>query len=28
VEKGLPIHGGSVASAEPLIRSWLESVSK
>ena len=28
VEKGLPIHGGSVASAEPLIRSWLESISK
>ena len=28
VEKGLPIHGGSVASAETLIRSWLESISK
>lgn len=28
VEKGLPIHGGSVASAEPLIRSWIESLSK
>ena len=28
VEKGLPIHGGSVVPAEPLIRSWIESFSK
>lgn len=28
VAKGLPVHGGSVAAAEPQIRSWIESLSK
>ena len=28
VAKGLPIRGGSVASAEPLIHDWIESVSE
>ena len=28
VAEGLPVHGGSVATAEPLIRSWIESLSK
>lgn len=28
VAKGLPIHGGSVAASEPMLRSWIESLSK
>ncbi|WP_302442143.1 hypothetical protein [Colibacter massiliensis] len=24
IDKGLPVHGGSVAASEPLIRNWLD----